>query len=123
MAWAASRFRERAKQGIRAFRGPACPLLKVTGSWDLSLARSGTCLFIQPARDVDEARYQGLSRPGLSLFGGVAAYGTCPCSTLAFFWQLTLCIGIAYVFIGGGRGSNISVTHRPARLGALDLQS
>ena len=78
----------RAKQGIRAFRGPACPLLRVAGSRDLSLARSGTCLLIQPAGDVDEARYQGLSRPGLSLFGGVAAYGTCPCSTLAFFWQL-----------------------------------
>ena len=48
---------------------------------DLSLARSVTGCRPGPAGSVEEARYQGLPRPGLSLGWGVAASGTCPCST------------------------------------------
>ena len=56
---------------------------------DLSLARSVTGRRLGPAGGVEEARYQGLPRPGLSLGWGVAASGTCPCSTL---WRSFGCI-------------------------------
>ena len=55
---------------------------------DLSLARSVTGGWPGPAGCVEEARYQGLSRPGLSLGWGVAASGACPCSTRWRFSRL-----------------------------------
>ena len=70
---------------------------------DLSLARSVTGCRPGPAGSVEEARYQGLPRPGLSLGWGVAASGTCPCSTRwrsfgCFLSILNYAIHTTYIF-------------------------
>ena len=64
---------------------------------------------------MDEARYQGLSRPGLSSLEGRRLTGLVP-GPLWHFSGSSFSAKASHIFIGGGRGSNIVVTHRPARL-------